>query len=89
MITLERVRLVNWHYFEETTIEIGNRCMFAGDNGSGKSTIIDAIQYAMAADLRKARFNAAAGDRKGGRDLTGYVRCKLGSDTTNISATMR
>ncbi|MDR3355952.1 MAG: hypothetical protein LBO04_02065 [Spirochaetaceae bacterium] len=82
MITLERVRLVNWHNFDEVTINIGNRCLISGDNGSGKSTIIDAIQYAMAADLRKARFNAAAGDRKGGRDLPGYVRCKLGSDTT-------
>ncbi|MDR2842203.1 MAG: hypothetical protein LBV52_03265 [Spirochaetaceae bacterium] len=82
MITLECVRLVCWHYFEDVLIKIGNRCLFAGDNGSGKSTIIDAIQYAMAADLRKARFNAAAGDKKGGRDLLGYVRCKLGSDNT-------
>ncbi|GHV03322.1 ATPase [Spirochaetia bacterium] len=83
MITLERVRLVNWHNFDDTVIDIGNRCLFAGDNGSGKSTIIDAIQYAMAADLRKAKFNTAAGERKGGgRDLVGYVRCKLGSDTT-------
>ncbi|MDR3336600.1 MAG: hypothetical protein LBT16_05285 [Treponema sp.] len=83
MITLERIRLVNWHNFEDTIIEIGNRCLLAGDNGSGKSTAIDAIQYAMAADLRKAKFNSAAGERKGGgRDLLGYVRCKLGSDTT-------
>jgi uncharacterized protein YPO0396 len=82
VITLERIRLVNWHNFEDTVIDIGNRCLLAGDNGSGKSTIIDAIQYAMAADLRKTRFNAAAGDRKGGRDLQGYVRCKLGSDDT-------
>jgi uncharacterized protein YPO0396 len=82
VITLERVRLVGWHYFEDELIYIGNRCLFAGDNGSGKSTIVDAIQYAMAADLRKAKFNAAAGDRRSGRDLVGYVRCKLGSDTT-------
>lgn len=82
MITLERVRLVLWHYFEDVTVELGNRCLLAGDNGSGKSTIVDAIQYAMAADLRKTRFNAAAGERKGGRDLAGYARCKLGSDTT-------
>jgi chromosome segregation ATPase len=82
MITLERIRLVNWHNFEDTVIDIGNRCLLAGDNGSGKSTIIDAVQYAMAADLRKARFNAAAGDRKGGRDLMGYIRCKLGADET-------
>jgi uncharacterized protein YPO0396 len=82
VIALERIRLVGWHYFEDECIGIGSSCLFAGDNGSGKSTIVDAIQYAMAADLRKAKFNAAAGDRRSGRDLAGYVRCKIGSDTT-------
>jgi energy-coupling factor transporter ATP-binding protein EcfA2 len=83
VITLERIRLVNWHNFEDTVIEIGNRCLLAGDNGSGKSTVIDAIQYALAANLRMAKFNSAAEERRGGgRDLMGYVRCKLGSDTT-------
>ncbi len=82
MITLERVRLVLWHFFDDVTIPVGNRCLLTGDNGSGKSTIVDAIQYVMAADLRKARFNAAAGDRRGGRDLAGYIRCKLGSEAT-------
>jgi uncharacterized protein YPO0396 len=83
LITLERVRLINWHNFEDTVIEIGNRCLLAGDNGSGKSTIIDAIQYVMAANLRMAKFNSAAEERKGGgRDLIGYVRCKLGTEAT-------
>jgi energy-coupling factor transporter ATP-binding protein EcfA2 len=83
LITLERLRLVNWHNFEDETIEIGNRCLLAGDNDSGKSTIIDAIQYVMAANLRMARFNSAAEERRsGGRDLMGYVRCKLGSEST-------
>ncbi|MDR2490338.1 MAG: AAA family ATPase [Spirochaetaceae bacterium] len=83
MLTLERVRLVNWHNFEDTVVEIGNRCLLAGDNGSGKSTIIDAIQYTLAASLRMAKFNSAADERKGGgRDLMGYVRCKLGSEAT-------
>jgi uncharacterized protein YPO0396 len=83
MITLERVRLVNWHNFEDQVIEIGNRCLLAGDNGSGKSTIIDALQYALAANLRMAKFNSAAEERRGGgRDLMAYVRCKIGSETT-------
>jgi len=74
---------VNWHYFKENLIEIGNRCLLAGDNGSGKSTVIDAIQYVMAADLRKAKFNSAADERRGGgRDLMGYVRCKSGSESS-------
>ncbi|HHU35998.1 MAG TPA: AAA family ATPase [Treponema sp.] len=83
MITLERARLVNWHYFQDTIVPVGNFCLLSGDNGSGKSTIVDAIQYVMASDLRKVRFNAAASDRRGGRDLAGYVRCKLGSDSTD------
>jgi uncharacterized protein YPO0396 len=38
MITLERIRLVNWHNFADTVIGIGNRCLFAGDFGeSGDS----------------------------------------------------
>lgn len=82
MISLTGARLVNWHYFRDTTLRIGNRTLISGDNGMGKSTIVDAIQYALAADLRKARFNQAAGDRRGGRDLLGYVRCKIGSDST-------
>lgn len=83
MITLERVRLVNWHYFRDDVIAFGNFSLLSGDNASGKSTIIDAIQFVMASDLRKVRFNAAAGDRRSGRDLAGYVRCKLGSDSTD------
>jgi len=84
MITLERLRLVNWHNFDDEVIEIGNRCLLAGDNGSGKSTVIDAIQYVMAANLRMARFNSAADERRGGgRDLIGYVRCKIGSESTD------
>lgn len=83
MITLERVRLVNWHYFRDDAIAFGNFSLLSGDNASGKSTIIDAIQFVMASDLRKVRFNAAAGDRRSGRDLAGYVRCKLGSDSTD------
>jgi energy-coupling factor transporter ATP-binding protein EcfA2 len=83
VITLERARLVNWHNFEDQLIEIGDRCLLAGDNGSGKSTIIDAIQYALAASLRMAKFNSAAEERRGGgRDLMAYVRCKIGSETT-------
>jgi hypothetical protein len=46
-------------------------------------TVIDALQYVLAANLRMARFNSAAEERKGGgRDPMGYVRCKLGSDAT-------
>ncbi len=79
MLTLRRVRLVNWHYFHDETIHLGSTTLIAGDNGSGKSTIIDAIQYALIADIRKIRFNAAAAEIRTERTLEGYCRCKIGA----------
>lgn len=79
-ITLNNVRLVNWHIFSDVTIKIGETTLFAGDNGSGKSTIIDAIQYALVADLKHIKFNSAASDRKTGRTLDSYCRGKIGAE---------
>ena len=44
MIRLEAVRLVNWYHFADETLRLGGSCLFLGDNGSGKSTILDALQ---------------------------------------------
>ena len=75
------MRLVNWHYYDDQTIDFGNITLLAGDNGSGKSTVIDAIQYALVADIRKVKFNsAAASSRSSTRSLESYCRCKLGME---------
>ena len=80
MLQLSRVRLVNWHFFEDTTIPVGATTLLAGDNGTGKSTIIDAIQYALVAQVSRIRFNSAATDRRTARSLASYCRCKIGAD---------
>ncbi len=80
MLILRRARLVNWHYFTDSTIELGPATCLGGDNGSGKSTIIDAIQYALVAQVSRIRFNAAASDRRAARTLESYCRCKIGAD---------
>lgn len=80
MLILRRIRLVNWHFFADTTIELGSATLFGGDNGSGKSTIIDAIQYGLVAQVSRIRFNAAATDRRTARTLESYCRCKIGAD---------
>jgi len=79
-INLSSVRLVNWHIFSDVNIRIGETTLFAGDNGSGKSTIIDAIQYGLVADLKHIKFNSAASDRKTGRTLDSYCRGKIGAE---------
>jgi energy-coupling factor transporter ATP-binding protein EcfA2 len=80
MIRLEKIRLVNWHVFTDTLLDVGQMTLLAGDNGSGKSTIIDAVQYALVANLSHIKFNAAAADRRTGRNLESYCRGKMGAD---------
>jgi uncharacterized protein YPO0396 len=80
MMLLSRIRLVNWHFFSDVTVDLGIMSLLAGDNGSGKSTIIDALQYALVAKVQRIRFNAAATDRRTARTLESYTRAKVGAD---------
>ncbi len=94
MKTLTRIRLINWHRFENETIEFSGSVLLSGENGAGKSTILDAIQFVLT--CKTSNFNKAAhsdGERNQGRRTLGsYVRCKTGKEdrpyerTGNISA---
>jgi uncharacterized protein YPO0396 len=79
MKQLTRIRLINWHLFEDVTIPCRGTTYFIGVNGVGKSTILDAIQFALVGGQRDVRFNRAAmsGSR---RTLAGYVRGELGTE---------
>ena len=57
---LTRIRLINWHLFENTTITCQGTTYFIGVNGAGKSTILDAIQFALVGGQRDVKFNQAA-----------------------------
>ncbi len=75
--TLTKLRLINWHYFSNETISLRNVNLFSGENGAGKSTILDAIQLILTTNSR--RFNLAANtDSK--RTLKSYVRGKTGEE---------
>ena len=79
MKQLTRIRLVNWHLFENTTITCQGTTYFIGVNGVGKSTILDALQFALVGGQRDVKFNQAA--MSGGRrTLTSYVRGELGTE---------
>ncbi len=77
MKKLVKVRLINWHYLANETLEINGNTLLTGANASGKSTIMDAITFVLTAG--DTNFNIAANE-KGKRDLRGYVKCKLGMD---------
>jgi len=72
---LVRIKLINWHLFLNQTVEINQNSLLSGENGAGKSTFLDAIQYVLTGG--KAKFNTAA-NQQAKRDLEGYIRCKLG-----------
>ena len=79
MKQLNHIRLINWHLFENTTIDCQGTTYFIGINGAGKSTILDAVQFALVGGQRDVRFNQAA--LSGGkRTLASYVRGELGTE---------
>ena len=82
---LEAVRLIHWYHFQHETLPIGRSCLLFGDNGSGKSTVLDAIQLALVANEAEVRFNKAANENSR-RSLHGYVRHKLGSEDESAPA---
>ena len=79
MKQLTRIRLINWHLFQNTTITCYGSTYFIGINGVGKSTILDAVQFALVGGQRDVKFNQAAmaGSR---RTLSSYVRGELGTE---------
>ena len=77
MKKLTKIRLINWHYFANETINVKNNMLITGQNATGKSTIVDAVAFILTAGDQI--FNLAANE-KSKRDLRGYVKCKLGID---------
>lgn len=88
MIKLTKLRLINWHYFVNTTVNVENITFLTGANGTGKSTIIDALQIVLLGDTTGRNFNKAANDRNG-RTLRGYLRGETGEDATGKVAVLR
>lgn len=78
MKKLTRMKLINWHRFEDCTIDFGDSTLISGENGAGKSTLVDAIQFLVTCSANY--FNKAAHEN-GKRKLTGYVRCKTGRES--------
>ncbi len=79
MKILKKMLLIKWYYIEHQIINFDTINFMTGKNGSGKSTIIDALQIVMLGDTRGNFFNKAAND-KGGRTLDGYLKGEISDD---------
>lgn len=79
MKLLKRLRLINWHYFYNVKLDLERINFLTGENASGKSTLIDAMQVVLLGDTSGRMFNKAAND-KAGRTLKGYLKGEIGDD---------
>lgn len=68
-VTAEKCLLINWSRFQYEIFCMSGSTLITGVNGTGKSTILDAIMYLLTGNKK---FNVAAGDRD--RKVLSYVR---------------
>jgi uncharacterized protein YPO0396 len=79
VLSLTRIFLHNWHRFSHHLIDVEDSLYLAGHNGSGKSSVLDAIQLVLVADQTRIRYNSSAQDRSA-RTLDSYARGKIGEN---------
>lgn len=60
MKLLQRMLLINWHYFSQEVLEFEKLTFLTGKTGTGKSTITDALQLVLLADTSGNYFNKSA-----------------------------
>lgn len=75
---LRKIKLLNWHIFNDNVINVNGNLLITGDNGNGKSTLIDAVFYVLSGGEERS-FNSAA-NAESKRTLESYVRGKIGRE---------
>ncbi len=72
-ITLSRIIAVNWYGYRQF-IDLHGLTLITGANGSGKSALLDLIQFVLLGE-QTSKFNKAAAGAGSGRTLRGYCLC--------------
>ena len=69
---ISNIRLVQWYGYEDEIIPVSDGInLFLGNNGSGKSTCVDAIKYALYSCVD---FNSASKGSKSDRTIASFTR---------------
>ncbi|WP_392383937.1 SbcC/MukB-like Walker B domain-containing protein [Marinomonas primoryensis] len=88
MKKLNRIVLVNWYLLGAEEINIRGNTAIVGPTGSGKSSLLDAIQTVLTgASKRHLNYNASANDGKAsGRSIRSYILGMIDSGQANVKA---
>lgn len=76
MKSLKKIKLINWQTFWNNTIDVKGNILLTGENGSGKTSFLDAINYVLNGG-NNTKFNLAAADETT-RSLLTYIRGEIG-----------
>ncbi len=87
-IQLRRVHALNWYGYKDT-IPLDGNVLLAGVTGSGKSVLMDLIQYVLVGDQRLVRFNQSATGERSQRTLKGYCLGDTKQESDGVNPYMR
>jgi len=87
-ISLTRLHAINWYGYADS-IPVAGNLLLAGVTGSGKSILMDLLQFVLIGDRRLVKFNQSATGERSGRDLKGYVLGDLKEEDAGVEQYMR
>lgn len=87
-IRLTRIHALNWYGYRDS-ISVEGNLLLAGVTGSGKSILMDLIQYVLVGDLRLVKFNQSATGDRSDRTLKGYCLGDTKQEEQGVTQYMR
>ncbi len=87
-IRLTRLHALNWYGYRDSIAVEGN-LLLAGVTGSGKSILMDLIQFVLVGDLRLVKFNQSATGDRSDRTLKGYCLGDTKQEEAGVTQYMR
>ena len=82
-VSLSRVVAVNWRGFRQF-LDLDGNIVVAGAFGTGKTALLDLIQYVLVGGSHASFYRAARG-RASGRTLVGYCLCDTNTERNGQS----
>jgi energy-coupling factor transporter ATP-binding protein EcfA2 len=87
-IQLTRFHALNWYGYRDS-IPVDGNLLLAGVTGSGKSILMDLIQFVLVGDLRLVKFNQSATGTHSDRSLKGYCLGDTKQEEGGVTQYMR